>query len=120
MAVTAEAITHLSPVDVQPAPAIQGVAQARLRVLTQAGVAVEAELIPTEGRLWLKVVARALTAGDAPQEAAALAINDHASGWAFALSPEEAEALAPTLAGLSPAPPAPPVPAMPQPDAPAQ
>jgi Domain of unknown function (DUF4340) len=96
---TAERITHLSPIDVQPAPAIQGQAQASVRAATFDGVTVEAELIETEGKTWVKFVAHAA----APeQEAAALAINDRAAGWAYALSDTEADALAPTLESFLP------------------
>jgi hypothetical protein len=95
----AERLTQLSPVDVQPAPAVQGVARARVRALTFDGVEIDAELIPSDGRQWVKLVARA---GAPEQEAAALEINNRASAWAYALSDLEAEAFAPPLSALIP------------------
>jgi hypothetical protein len=104
VASAAEEITQVAPLDVQPAPAIQGEAHARVHVVTSDGVGIDAEIVPSDNRMWLKLVARALTPGDAQQEAAALAINDRVSAWAFALSSADAEALAPPLASLTPAP----------------
>ena len=108
IASAAEEITQLSPVDVQPAPAIQGTSIAHVRAITTDGVAIDAELIPSDNKIWIKLVARAVTLGDAAQEAAALAINDRASAWAFALSPMQVSAVAPPLSALVPlaAPPA--------------
>jgi hypothetical protein len=63
------------------------------------GVAVEAELIESDGRTWVKLVARA----EAPeQEASALEINNRAAAWAFALSDLDADVLAPPLSSLVP------------------
>lgn len=99
----AERITDLSPVDVQPAPAIQGAAAARVRATTFDGVLIDAELIPSDGRLWLKLVARSATAAPTPeQDAAALEINNRVAAWAYALRDMEAEAFAPPLATLVP------------------
>jgi hypothetical protein len=99
VASTAERITQLSPTDVRSAPAIQGLTRARVRAITTEGLAVEAELIDSDQRTWVKLVARA----QAPeQEAAALEINDRVAGWAYALSSMEAEALAPPLSTLLP------------------
>lgn len=95
----AERITQLSPVDVRTAPAIQGVPFARVRATTFDGVTLDAELIESDGRPWLKLVARA--AGP-EQEEAALAINNRAAPWAYALDPTDAEALAPPLGALIP------------------
>jgi hypothetical protein len=96
---TAERITHLTPVDVQPAPAVQGARQARVRATTFDGITIDAEIIASDERLWVKLVARAA----APeQEAAALELNNRAAAWAFALSNLEAEALAPPLSRLVP------------------
>jgi len=93
----AERLTQLSPVDVQPAPAIQGPAIARVRTTMFSGVAIEAEFIESDGRTWVKLVARAPT----PElEPGALEINNRAAAWAYALSPTEAEAAAPPLAHL--------------------
>jgi Domain of unknown function (DUF4340) len=92
-------ITGLSPTDVRTAPAIQGAAQARVRALTFDGVSVDAELVDQDGRSWLKLVARA--AGP-EQEAAALAINNRAASWAYALRSADAAALAPPLSSLMP------------------
>ncbi len=103
VASAAEAITQLSPIDVQPAPAIQGTSVAHVRVITNDGVAIDAELIPSDNKIWIKLVARAVTTGDAAQEAAALAINDRASAWAYALSPAQVSAVAPPLSALVPA-----------------
>jgi len=103
VASAAEKITDLSPVDVQPAPAIQGAPTARVRVITFDGVAIDSELIPSEGRTWLKLVARVVAAEATPeQQAAAQAINDRVSAWAYALSDMEAENLAPPLNNLIP------------------
>lgn len=102
---TAERITQLSPVDVQPAPAIQGPPIARVRATTFDGVLVDAELIQSDGRTWIKLVARAAApAGDAatPQETAALEINNRSAAWAYALSDLEVEALAAPLSRLVP------------------
>ena len=94
----AERLTQLSPVDVRTAPAIQGAPRARVRATTFDGVTIDAELIPSDNRLWVKLVARA-----APeQEAAALEINNRSAAWAYALSEMEAEALAPPLNRLIP------------------
>ncbi len=103
----AEHITQITPTDVQSAPAIQGTPVARLRATTFDGVAIEAELIPSDGHTWVKLVARA----DAPErEAAALEINNRSSAWAYELGESEVQALTPPLSALVPsvAPPAPP------------
>ncbi|MBC7769522.1 MAG: DUF4340 domain-containing protein [Phycisphaerales bacterium] len=95
----AERLTQLSPVDVQLAPAIQGEPAARVRAVTFEGVMIDAELIVSDGRTWVKLAAR----GDSPElEAAAMQINSRSSDWAFALSELEAEAVAPPLAALVP------------------
>jgi hypothetical protein len=99
LAATAERITQVAPMDVRSAPAIQGLARARVRALTPDGLAVEAELIDSDERTWIKLVARALTP---EQEAAALEINNRVAGWAYALSSSEAEALAPPLSAIIP------------------
>ncbi|MBL8531409.1 MAG: DUF4340 domain-containing protein, partial [Hyphomonadaceae bacterium] len=65
----AERLTQLSPIDVQPAPAIQGPPVARLRATTFDGVTLDAELIESDQRVWIKLVARA---GAPEHEAAAL------------------------------------------------
>jgi hypothetical protein len=92
-------LTDLSPIDVQPAPAIQGAPRARIRAVTFDGVVLEGELIDSDGKTWLKLVARA----PAPeQEAAALEINNRAAAWAYALSREDLEALVPPLSSLAP------------------
>ena len=96
---TAERITQLAPVDVRTAPAIQGVPRARVRVTTFDGIAIDAELIASDNRVWVKLVARASTP---EQEAAAVALNTPASDWAYALSEMEAEAFAPPLSRLVP------------------
>lgn len=99
VASAAEQLTELTPVDVQLAPAVQGDAIARVRALTFDGVLIDAELIPSEGRTWVKLAARA----DSPElEAAAMEINQRSSDWAFALSDVEAAALAPPLSSLVP------------------
>ena len=95
----AEQITALTPVDVQPAPAIQGAVRARVQAITFDGVASDAEAIESEGRPWLKLVARA----QAPeQEDAALAINNRVAAWAYGLSDLDAANLAPPLGDLIP------------------
>jgi len=105
---TAEKVLHLTPLDVQTAAAIQGAPQERVRLRTFDGVVIDAELIVLEGRVWMKVTALA----DRPEaEAAALAVNNSSAGWAYQLSPQDAEAIAPPLSALLPAPPAAPAPA---------
>lgn len=99
LASVAEALTSLEPVDVRTAPAINGAVWGRLRALTFDGVALEGELIESDGQLWLKLVAQA--AGP-EQEQAALAINNRSAGWAYALSDDAAANLAPPLASLLP------------------
>jgi len=107
--VTAEAerITHLAPVDVQTAPAIQGTPKARLHITLYSGMTIDGDLIDSDGKTWLKLVAHAPAPAQgqtaAPdQEQAALAINNRVAGWAYALSDEEASALAPALGTLLP------------------
>lgn len=95
----AEQITRLTPVDVQPAPAIQGEARARVRALTFDGVSIDAEIIESDGGSWLKLVARAA----APeQEQTALEINNRAAAWAYRLSDMDAANLTPPLSDLAP------------------
>jgi hypothetical protein len=104
VAAAAERLTQLAPIDVQLAPAIQGTPQARVRAHTFDGVMIDGELIPSDGRIWLKLVARA----HAPeQDPAALEINNRVSDWAFALTDMEAESVAPPLTTLLPHAPAP-------------
>lgn len=95
----AERITQLAPIDVQPAPAIQGPPVARVRVTTFDGVLLDAELINSDNKTWVKLVARAVAPENEP---AALAINTRVAGWAYALSPEEVAAFAPPLSDLLP------------------
>jgi len=96
---TAERLTSLSPTDVQLAPAIQGAPSARVRATTFEGVLIDAELIASDGRTWVKLAAQA----DSPEiEAAAMEINARSSDWAFALSDLEAQAVAPPLSALVP------------------
>jgi hypothetical protein len=95
----AERITELSPVDVRTAPAIQGPPRARVRAFTAEGVVVDAELIDSDDRIWVKLVARAQMP---EQEPLALEINNRAAAWAYALSDLEAEALVPPLSRLIP------------------
>ncbi|MFT3726936.1 MAG: DUF4340 domain-containing protein [Terricaulis sp.] len=103
----AEKITQLTPVDVQEAPAIQGAATGHLQITTAEGVVVNAELIPSGGKTWMKLVAHAL---HPEQESAALAINNKVAGWAYALSDLDMQSLAPPLTTLVPSisPPRPP------------
>jgi hypothetical protein len=66
-------------------------------------VAIDAELIESDERIWVKLVARALAPEPGPeQEAAALEINNRAAAWAYALNAMEAEALAPPISRLAP------------------
>ncbi len=95
----AEAIVALSPIDVQPAPAIQGTARARVRAVTFDGVEIDAEVIESDGGQWLKLVARA---GAPEQEQAAQAINNRVAAWAYRLSDEEATVFTPPLSMLVP------------------
>jgi len=96
---TAERLTQLAPVDVRTAPAVQGAPRARVRAATFDGIVIDAELIPTDNRTWIKLVARA---GDPEREAAALEINNRSAAWAYALSDIEAESVAPPLSRLIP------------------
>jgi hypothetical protein len=99
----AERITQLAPVDVQPAPAVQGAPSARVRATTFDGLVLDAELIPSDGRTWLKLVARSALAEPTPeQDTAALEINNRAAAWAYALSELEVEQFAPPLSNLVP------------------
>jgi hypothetical protein len=103
VASAAERITQLQPIDVQPAPAVQGPAVARVRAVTFDGVLIDAELVEADGRLWLKLVARSAAETPTPeQEAAALQINNRVAAWAYALNDMEADALAPPLNSLIP------------------
>jgi len=96
----AEAITALAPVDVQPAPAIQGTPRARVRATTFDGVTIDAEVIESDGGQWLKLVARA----EAPeQEPAALAINNRVAAWAYRLNESDLASFLPPLSSLVPA-----------------
>ena len=99
VAAAAERITQVSPVDVRTAPAVQGLARARVRALTFDSVVIEGELIESDARTWLKLVARAQTP---EQEPAALELNNRVAAWAYALSPLDAESLAPPLSSLLP------------------
>jgi hypothetical protein len=92
----ARRITELEPIDVLPAPAVQGPPAARVRAMTAEGVVIDAEIVPHGARHWLKLVAR----GEGPNAAAAEPINARASAWAYALSPTDYAALAPPLDSL--------------------
>jgi hypothetical protein len=99
----AERITQIQPVDVQPAPAIQGPAVARVRALTFDGLLIDAEVVESDGRPWLKLVARSAAVTPTPeQEAAALQINNRVAAWAYALSEMDAESFTPPLSALIP------------------
>jgi len=103
VASAAERITQLQPVDVQPAPAIQGAAVARVRAVTFDGVLIDAEVVEADSRLWLKLVARSAAETPTPeQEAAALQINNRVAAWAYALSDMDVDALTPPLNQLVP------------------
>jgi hypothetical protein len=103
VAAAAEKLTQLAPIDVRTAPAIQGTPRARVRATTFDGVLIDAELIPSDNRLWVKLVARASAEEPTPeQEQAALEINNRSAAWAYSLSDMEAEALAPPLGRLIP------------------
>ena len=94
----AERITGLEPIDVQTAPAIQGEPFARIRALTAGGITIDAELIESEQRVWIKMVARAEEEENQP---AALELNARIAEWAFELRPERADLLAPPLADIA-------------------
>jgi hypothetical protein len=99
LAAAAEHLTRLTPVDVRTAPAINGPVRARVRAFTADGVVIDGEITDADGRLWLKLVARA---GAPEQEQAALAVNNRSAAWAYALSETDAAALAPPLASVLP------------------
>jgi len=94
LATTAERLVALAPTDVQPAPAVQGAPRGHVIAQTFEGVTIEGELLESQGRVWLKLVARA---ANPEQEAAALTINERVAAWAYALSDDDARALAPPL-----------------------
>lgn len=98
----AERITQLTPTDVAEAPAIQGTPTARVRVITFDGVLIDGELIESDGKLWLKLVARANAPDQPEQEAAAQAINNRAAAWAYALGSLDADVLTAPLSTLIP------------------
>ncbi len=100
---TALRITRIAPVDVQPAPAINAPARARLRVRAYVGVYVDAEIVDSDGKSWLKMVARADTPAEEPL---ALDLNERIAPWAFGLTAEDAQSLAGPLANLLPQAPA--------------
>lgn len=100
---TAEAMARLEPIDVQPAPAIQGNPRAHVRAVTFDGLAIEGDLIDSDGKTWLKLVARGTAATPIPaQDQAALAINTRAAGWAYAVSPQDLTVLIAPLTDLLP------------------
>lgn len=102
-------ITALAPTDVTEAPAIQGAPRARVRAITFDGVLIDGELIDSDGKTWIKLVARAQTP---EQEPAALEINNRSAAWAYALSSLDVDTLVAPLSTLVPgAAPAPPPPA---------
>ena len=92
-------LTALTPNDVRTAPAIQGAPRARVRAHTFDGVIIDAEMIESDGRIWIKMVARAETP---EQEPAALEINNQSAAWAYALTSQDADAVAPPLSALAP------------------
>jgi hypothetical protein len=97
----AEQLAGVQPVDVRTAPAISGPVRSRVRALTVDGVVIDGEVVDADGRLWLKLVARAA----APeQEEGALAVNNRAAAWAYALSEADAAALTPPLSSVLPSP----------------
>jgi hypothetical protein len=106
LADVAQAIAHLSPVDVLPAPAVTAPAFARLQITTYDGVIVDGELVETQGKAWIKLVAHPV---QPEQEQAALAINQQVAAWAYGLSSDELNLLAPSLGSLLPQAPAPPL-----------
>lgn len=98
----AAALARVQPIDVQPAPAIQGPPSARIRAHTSDGAMIDAQIVFREGAPWLKLTA----SPERPDgEAAALAINRASSAWAYRLSPADAQALTPPLAGIPTPPP---------------
>jgi hypothetical protein len=99
VASVAEHISQLQPVDVQPAPAIQGAPKGHVRITTFDGIQLDGELVESEGRTWVKLVAHAT---DPSQENAALAINSRAAAWAYALSDLELAEFVPPLTSLAP------------------
>lgn len=99
LADAAERVARLSPIDVLPAPAVVGAPFARLRIATYDGIILDGELIASQGKAWVKLVARP---ENPEQEAAALAINQQVAAWAYGIGPEEVEALTPSLAALLP------------------
>lgn len=112
-----EYMSHLAPIDVQAAPAIQGPPRARIRVTTAESIVIDGELIDRDGKTWLKLVAHS---DDAARAEAVQAINNRAAGWAYALSSQDLAGLAPPLSSLLPQPAAhvEPTPAGPAPAAP--
>lgn len=103
-------ITALTPTDVTEAPAIQGTPRARVRAITFDGVLIDGELIDSDGKTWIKLVARAQSP---EQEQAALEINNRSAAWAYALSTLDIDTLVAPLSTLVPSA-APAAPAAPQ------
>lgn len=96
---TAQQLIELTPTDVSEAPAVQGAPRSRVRAVTFEGVLLDAELIESAGKTWLKLVARAQ---NPEQEAAVLELNNRIAGWAYELSEVQAGELAPPLTALLP------------------
>jgi hypothetical protein len=112
----AQRILNLEPVDVQPATMIAGEPRARITAHMFSGVAIDGTLVESDGKIWLKLAARA----ERPEaQPAADALNTGSTAWAYALNGAEAEALVAPLATLLPPEPAP-APAEQPPQAPPQ
>jgi hypothetical protein len=95
---TAERLSQLAPIDVQVVNAIAGPPRGRVRVFTADMLVIEGELVESDGKTWIKLIAR----GQTPEtEPAALAINERVAGWAYALSRAEVQ-LAPPLRDFLP------------------
>lgn len=94
----ATGLARLQPIDVRQAAAIGGPPQARVRVSTFDGLAIDAEFFAEpNGTYWVKLIARAETPD---KEGEAAQINARAAPWAYGLRMEDWRELAPPLASL--------------------
>lgn len=96
------ALARLQPRDVAPAPSIGGAPAARLIANSVEGLVVQADIHRQDEAYWVKIT----SPGVAPGAAEAVAerqrsLNAEFAPWAFALSKEAAEALAPPLSMLT-------------------
>jgi hypothetical protein len=100
IAAAGEGFAQIKPIDVVDAPAIEGVARARVTARTADGLTLTGELFEQGGRKWLKLIAH----GEGDAAAEAQTINTRAAAWAYGLSGFDYECFAPPLSALTQAP----------------